>query len=255
MNKKIIYRISLAVLTAAFAAVIFYINYERKTDDAKSYGNDDISISASGSDNSDIYDVQWGKMDMDEYKETQIKKVGEKVTFRNYYGRTDLTALKCDIYDSIPDEYMYDIKNQRKMGVDDYMFSYKIPYEEFEERGLMLLDITMETSLSYPDFFIRSGGFSIYVDNKLIGNPTLIFTDNLTFLDMTGKHRIEPDEFCGAFTFEGENKVFHMVYVCKKEDYETKRIAIANYDPQIYEKYKDRDVKGNNREWQIVIKE
>lgn len=255
MSRKIIYRISLAVLLAVFSAVIFYLQYEHKTDGAKSYEDKDISASASNPDNSDIYDIQWGKIDMDEFKKTQIKKVGEKVTFRHLDSRTDLIALKCDIYDSIPDKYMYDIKNQRKMGVDDYLFSYKIPYEEFEERGLMLLDLTMETSLSYPDYFIRSGGFSMYVDNKLIGNPTLIFTDNLTFLDMNGRYRIEPDEFCGAFTFEGENKVFHMVYVCKKEDYETKRIAIANYDPQIYEKFKDRNVKGGNHEWQIVIRE
>lgn len=229
--KKKIYRVTafmLLLLIAALWGVTYFgensTKSEEHTVEQKYDGNNDSFY-----DESHI-------MEKDDFMKYQVKEIGETVTFYNYMGKVHLTVLKCDIYDSIPEKYMDYVKKQRKHGVDEYLFINQMSYEEFALSESVIIDLTLETNLNYPNFFVKNSDFNLYFfdDGRYIAGPTVIYNDYMTFLDINMTNRVEQEEACGIFTFEGNNKVFHLLYACSREDYEAGNIVMANYQVDVY---------------------
>lgn len=230
--KKKLYRVA-AFMLMLFIAVLWSITYLGKN----SKKSEEHTVAEKYDGNNDSFYDESHIMEKDDFMKYQVKAIGETVTFHSHRGqKVNLTVLKCDVYDSIPEEYMDYVKKQRKHGVDEYLFINHMSYEEFAASNPVVIDLTLQTDLNYPDIFFKNNDFNFYFfdDGRQIGGPTLIYNDYMTFLDINMANRVEQDQACGIFTFEGDNKVFHLLYACSREDYEAGNIVMANYQVDVY---------------------
>lgn len=252
MEKKI-YRY-MAMLLAALAIGMGYFKYFRHKDETLLRGIKNRVNRAYDANDETYYD-KWHIMSSSDFVKAQIKGIGEKVTYHCRIEKSaQLSLLKCDVYDHIPARYMDNLQVHEGNGVEDYLYinhvvpdKNNISYEELDFGGLVLIDLTLESSLSYPDAHYNSEFVLYSGSNEKIENGTLIFDENIIFLGMDGRNR--QDKYIGAFALDDSNRTFHLIYVCKKEVYEAGGLALANYDLAVFVSSK----KNDNMHWQIKL--
>lgn len=251
--KKRIYRYA-AVLLAALAIGMGYFKYFRHKDDTVLAGIKN-NVCRAYDDSDETYYNNWHIMSSSDFSKAQIKGIGEKVTYYYRVGKSaQLSLLKCDVYDHIPVQYMDNLQVHEGNGVEDYLYinhiisdKNNISYEELDFSGLILIDLTLESSLSYPDAYYNNEFVLYSGSNEKIENGTLIFDENIIFLGVDGRNR--QNKYIGAFALDDSSRTFHLIYVCKKEVYEAGGLALANYDLAAYISSK----KNDNKNWQIKL--